>query len=816
MILPSISDSGLSAVVLSPFTSLLSETILSAKQDNDDFTEDLTVAEGCGTKGDELASKISSELDTLESYIESTFDIEISNLYSDFIESELEGKITEQVAQNIATVFPYIKEINDEISDYLTDKYNKNIRANVALGQESLEIIFADEAFDKLPLSFTSIYETRPNDEGWYQREEITASKGFISNEGVLSREHCSDEDTTLCNVTEITLDNIANTATTYHRQSNFIKDSLSIDGVAEGSIAVYAWDARDWRDDENNDVTDWQNNRARECRGTNDVQFQVSSPETLSNYHYSSYSQGYGQEDCSEYKRYYFPTLNIATIYDREVDDNSIQANYYIPDVVRTGVTSNLPFDFIKNQVEIDPSVLIQDLASLPRFPAAIDEIRRMLVGDDYVLFEYHHDPDISYFEFGTFPRNDTFIKDGDFNNKLYGQAARDAWFEELQTEPTFDEVVYGSEASGSKVLGHLAKPWIEVIDYDANGDALTYDVYPTYDPTTKTLDLSLTGADLDLDNIQSFLDDGIAETPIDAKIYINPDNAAQGTMPLKLYLYHGDDDEVSEGEDYFSIEFDIQVSASTEGLALKIEAGEEVFAKYYTGDVIFEKTITNSIEDNYLIGDGSLERPDSLMQKILTLLQQLSDEIQGMKNFFTEDGEYYFKVDMGGGDKFSIVDFYYNTVDYMVGTFKTSTSPNSGIFVRDILKAREGETANICFTRNAGNNNLEATEFDITFTAIDRPGRGGDENDFSLSSDTVSFDEGDTEKCVELTAVEDKHFDWITELRFNLTEPSSGEELARDNFLVRIYDSSLSSNRLNGIPNPPGSDMPLSGEDS
>ena len=66
-----------------------------------------------------------------------------------------------------------------------------------------------------------------PNDEGWYQREEITASKGFISNEGVLSTEHCSDEDTTLCNVTEITLDNIANTATTYHRQSNFLKDNF-------------------------------------------------------------------------------------------------------------------------------------------------------------------------------------------------------------------------------------------------------------------------------------------------------------------------------------------------------------------------------------------------------------------------------------------------------------------------------------------------------------------------------------------------------------------------------------------------------------
>ena len=52
-------------------------------------------------------------------------------------------------------------------------------------------------------------------------------------------------------------------------------------------------------------------------------------------------------------------------------------------------------------------------------------------------------------------------------------------------------------------------------------------YDIYPTYDPATKTLDLSLKAADLDLDNIQTFLDDGIADTPIDAIVYINPDNA-------------------------------------------------------------------------------------------------------------------------------------------------------------------------------------------------------------------------------------------------------------------------------------------------
>ena len=821
MILPSISDSGVSAIVISPFTSILSETILSAKENSDNFVEDLTLEEGCGAKGNQLATKISSELQSLESSIETGFGIDVTNLYTDFIELESSGLISEQSAQNIATIFPYIKQVNDEISDYLTEKYNKTIRANVALGQESLDIIFSGESFDKLPLSFTSIYETNPNSEGWYQREEIAASRGYISNTGVLSREDCSESDTVLCNVTEITLDNIANTATSYHRQSNFLNDNLTIDGIAEGSIAVYAWDARDWRNDEDRyDTSLWQepDNRSRECRGTNDVQFQVSSPETLSNYHYSSYSQGYGQADCASYKRYYYPTLNIATIYDREVDDNSIQANYYIPDVVRTGVTSNLPFDFIKNQVSINPSELIQDLDDLPRFPKDINEIRRKLVGDDYVLFEYHHDPHISYFEFGTFPRNDTFIKDSDFNTKLYGQAARDAWFAELKTEPTFDSGVYGSQPTGSKALGYLSKPWMQITDYyGSENTPVNYDIYPTYDAQTKTLDLSLRGAELDLENIREFIENGINGKPIDAKIYINPDNAVTGTMPLKLSLYHGTDDVAGEGEDYLTIEFDIQINASASGLEMSISAEQEITAKYISGSVVIEKVITNADEDKIVITDNEngLQRPSSLTNKVFTLLQEVAEEINGIKNFFSDGGEYYFKVDMGGGDKFSIVDYYFNTVDYMVGTFKTASSPVSGIFVRDVPKISEGSSEQVCFTRSAGTNSLAETTFNISFTERDRPGRGGDANDFTLSSDTIVFADEETESCITVTAESDKHFDWITELRFDLTDPSSGEGLARNQFLVRIYNDNSATNTLSGIPSNPGESKPMSGSD-
>ena len=209
MILPSISDAGTAAVVVSPFTTILSEAIVEGKEETEGFVEDLTLAEGCTAKGDAVASSISSKLAALESSIETNFDIEITNLYTDFIELNSTGLISEQSAINIAKVFPYLQEINDEISEYLTNKYNKTIRANAVLDKESLDIIFSGNAFEKLPLSFTSIYETEPNASGWFQREEITASGAELAIDGVLSREHCTSSSEELCNVSTVTLENI-------------------------------------------------------------------------------------------------------------------------------------------------------------------------------------------------------------------------------------------------------------------------------------------------------------------------------------------------------------------------------------------------------------------------------------------------------------------------------------------------------------------------------------------------------------------------------------------------------------------------------
>ena len=172
------------------------------------------------------------------------------------------------------------------------------------------------------------------------------------------------------------------------------------------------------------------------------------------------------------------------------------------------------------------------------------------------------------------------------------------------------------------------MSKSWIEITDYyGSENTPVSYDIYPTYDAQTKTLDLSLKGAELDLENIKEFIENGINGKPIDAKIYINPDNAVTGTMPLKLSLYHGTADVAGEGEDYFTIEFDIQVSASASGLEMSISAQQEITAKYISGSLVIEKIITNGEEDKIVITDNvnGLQRPLSLTNKVFTLLRDL-----------------------------------------------------------------------------------------------------------------------------------------------------------------------------------------------
>ena len=177
----------------------------------------------------------------------------------------------------------------------------------------------------------------------------------------------------------------------------------------------------------------------------------------------------------------------------------------------------------------------------------------------------------------------------------------------------------------------------------------------------------------------------------------------------------------------------------------------------------------------------------------KILNIISTISDDISGVQGFFQNGESYTFKIDFGG---FSLIDYERNTVDVIKGTFKVSSSPTYAINV-DNVEVREDETANICFYRPSVGD-LSATSMNLSFTQRERPGRGAFADDFSLSSNTVTFNEGDTETCIQVSALNDNYFDWFHDAYLVISEPSNGQKLSRNMVRIRIRDAFGAINRV------------------
>ena len=805
MILPSIDDTGSSLIVISPFTSLFAEAILSSKSD---ISEDLTVSEGCQSDGDAIASKISSRIDELKTSIESNFGIAYEQLISDFIENPTDD-VDEASAQNIAKLLPYLQIIDTQVSDYLTESFNKNIRANVSLSEDSLSIIFGGSNYEKLPLDFYSNYETRPNGEGWYRSETLDASGAFISKDGVLSREDCSETDTTLCDVTELSLENIANTSTSYRKTSSFSKSTpVNFDelGITNGSLSVSSSISSAWRDNSEN----WNQptSRTRECQKTESINFSTGNTDTdqyWTQFYYNNYSQGFEKADCNDVRHYYTPILNASTFLS-DSSGSSLGAQYYIFDVLRSGISSNLPYDFVDDSVNVNPELVVKDIAVLPRMFKDLDTIRGLFRGDDYVLFGYDKNSALSaYFEAGTNPSNDMFWDFEFESSRIYGQAARTAFFNRLKEDSNLTEDFYGESApTNTSVLGRIANSYIEITDYNGS-NGINLQITPTYDDETKTLDYSIQSS-LDLENIKDFIENGINGNPLNSKIWYNPDGSIESTVPIKLYLYQGDDSNLDANESYFEMSFNLTVSSSSSGNSNSYEAtqvwvieeGSEISVSYTEDGVTLSQTVTNINEDKITLSDSNtgdtadsldsyIEQPSNLNLKLLNLISRVSDRIPGIQNFFTDGGTYTIELDLGSGGH-SLIGFDRNTVNNITGTFTTKSSPDYAISVNDVI-INEGKSKNICFDRPSSGD-LSAAEFDLSFTQRERPGKGGFADDFTLSDTTVVFNEGDVQSCTIFSAIQDTHFDWAHDIYLDISEPSNGQSLARTRIKITILD--------------------------
>ena len=111
--------------------------------------------------------------------------------------------------------------------------------------------------------------------------------------------------------------------------------------------------------------------------------------------------------------------------------------------------------------------------------------------------------------------------------------------------------------------------------------------------------------------------------------------------------------------------------------------------------------------------------------------------------------------------------------------------------------MRIHEDSTEDLCFYRPS-KGNLDPTSFNLSFTQRERPGKGALADDFSLSASSVDFADGETQKGVQITAVEDTHFDCVHDAYINISSPSSVQSLSRSQVKISILDSYGYQNRI------------------
>jgi hypothetical protein len=730
MILPSVDDAGNSNIIISPFTSLFAEAIIKGKN-NSDLTEDLSVEEGCQIEGDNVAENISTAILELRNTIETNFGITYEALLGDFIDNATDEKVTEEVAQKIAAFFPYYKLISDTISDELSEKYNKEVIPNLSLSQRALDAIFLNEEFDKLPLEFYSVYTTNPNNEGFYNVDEISASGAKVTSEGVIERYLCTLSDAAECLIDDFSLNAIGNASKEFNRQVNINNDNFTVDGV-EGNITIYGSERRGVRG-ENSSPESY-------CESEEFINF-VGPQDSLGLQ--MEYRYGFGRgvnniNDCS-FLTNYGPSLGLRIEKQgRGINFPNTAPTWAVQFNVLNNAVSNLTKSKVYNIIDdenLNPESLIQEVAQIPVKLTQIDDMRKLLSYGDSAFYYYSPNTSPDYeggetfdtyqIQISSVPRDDQY-QERSYNGSsatesepIFGQAARDKIYQILkESKYNYDNFV-GDSPPQSRVLFEYESEGILFRDRYSDIDR-DYYIYPRFNSDTGWIDASLVGSEILKSSIDAFID---GDDLNGSSFYfgINTDGPFTSTQEFNLKIYNNDSyDNQSE---YLELSLELKIETLESGnIEISWLNGSSIDFSFIDNGITISKNIVNNNNTKVMsIPKGSYVFEDFAFLK--SLLDQVRDnfsslELGLLKDFFFSNGQYSYKIDLGN---YTLLDDFDGTSSIIAGTFGVSDTPSNSIYGY-YKRFNEGDDVDICF-KTAWN-----AETDITFTINpifeDKPG--------------------------------------------------------------------------------------------
>jgi len=771
MLLPSVNDVGSNQIVISPFSSLLSQAILEGKASSS-LNEDLTVFEGCQAEGDSVADNISSQVQSLISTIETSFGVTWNDLTSDFIATGGTNEVSEVAAQKIASYFPHFKKIRDEISSNLTAKYDRNVTPNISLSEAAISSIFSDTEYVTLPLEFLSIYKTNPNSDGFYSVEEITTEGAKVSSSGILSRYKCIYDDSSLCDTTILNINSIGNGSKQYRRNSAVYKDDFTVDGVA-GNFVIQGVERRG--------VT---NENETYCESQEIIQFNAPADSMGIN---MEYSYGFNREaqdifDCSVLPNY-GPNLSLRV----EKQGNNMPSagdrkpvwalQFNINALADTDLVKNKVFNIVDND-SINPENLIKEVASIPYKFSEIDEMRKLLKYGEGAF--YYYTPNAmntgstrpfcsTIFQLSSVPRDDQIYGSCDdydpgtveytplvySGDNLFGQEARDKMFEFLQaTEFNYDNMVGGS-APQSNILFEVESPGVSFYERLVSENPRDYKVFPRWNESKQWIDASLVGSEIAKASMDAFLN-GNYTTDSWFSMAINVDAPYTSTQDFKLQVFSNDNYQANSA--YLEVIVTLKIETTDAG-AVKVSwlDGDSVTFKIIDGTTELSKTAVNDRGDrvveipnqSYIFEDFDFLK--SLLDRVRGLLSEA--EMQALTDFFVSGSDYSYKIDLGS---YAVLDDFDKTSSIIAGVFGVADTPSNSVYSY-YQRFDEGDQKSICF---------EApwiAEDDITFDIVPiYEGKPGfiESTEASFSSTNVLIGKGTQSECVTFTANIDDAF--------------------------------------------------------
>ena len=467
------SDPDYSSIIISPFSNFLSSAVIAGIEDVN-LKKDLTLSEGCSSKGTLVEQSVRSSVNAALSRIQNNFGIDYREFLRDFIAQSTNNVITEDNASLIASWLPLLTALKYEIGKQIKDEIGDDVVPIISIEEEVTDKFLSNANVDEIDLDFYFRYTSEANSDGWYYEQSITSDgaklvkdlvEGTTPAGGKIKPFKCANgaDD---CLISSLTLDGVFDAAEKQTELMYFIKNG-TITGYDNINLSIF---------DERQGRWDGDDKDSRSCVFSQQIHLQPDNGvEGYTTNFRNTNSRDYYDVtdlDCSQKGKTGEKNFYMFWVIK---DDNNNTGRYDEYEFrLMTPLVSNAthlenkiqnPYDN-RDQLESLVPAYLDELTAIPFKFSQYQEIKNFLLSKNptqkATFYLQNRDGGISgspmYKNVPFFIMNPSDTSQDEYKeltsenatvNELTGQAARDAFFNALKASTSFSSSTWAGDSA-------------------------------------------------------------------------------------------------------------------------------------------------------------------------------------------------------------------------------------------------------------------------------------------------------------------------------------------------------------------------------